>query len=60
MITLRCPNCNRFLAEVDGYGRAVCSRCGAELTYRSKEERFNLDRRLTEPSLPIRIEQTTE
>lgn len=36
---LRCPLCGRFLADVKGYGKAVCRDCGSELTYRSKEER---------------------
>ena len=38
-IQLRCPSCNRFLAEVQGFARVVCSGCGAETTFKSREER---------------------
>lgn len=36
---LRCPACGRWLAEVAAYAKLVCSGCGAEVTYRSKDER---------------------
>ena len=39
VVKLRCPMCNRFLAEVKGYGKAVCRDCGSEVVYRSKLER---------------------
>lgn len=35
-VTLTCPECRRFLAEVDGMGRVKCRSCGCELTYKSK------------------------
>lgn len=38
-ITLRCPQCNRFLAEVVDFGRIPCPECGSETTYRSKQQR---------------------
>lgn len=38
-VELRCPACNRFLAEVIGYGRTVCPNCGGEVSYTSKEVR---------------------
>lgn len=39
IVKLRCPRCNRFLAEVRDYGKAVCRECGGETTYRSRGER---------------------
>lgn len=33
---IRCPRCNRFLAEVGGFGRAVCRDCGVEVTVKAK------------------------
>lgn len=38
-IRLKCPQCGRFLGDVREYGRLVCSACGSEVTYRSREER---------------------
>ncbi len=35
-VLIRCPKCGRFLAEVTEYGRAVCGRCGWEVTLRSR------------------------
>ena len=29
---LRCPGCNRFLAEGSGYTRAVCPKCAITVT----------------------------
>lgn len=29
---IRCPQCNRFLCEADGYVRAVCPKCRVEVT----------------------------
>lgn len=37
--TLRCPACGRWLGEVEGYARLVCSHCGGETTYKSRQER---------------------
>lgn len=34
-VELRCPQCKRFLSEVSGYGRSVCSDCGWEIEVRS-------------------------
>lgn len=42
IVRLRCPRCNRFIADVKGYGRGICRECGAEITYRSREERVTL------------------
>lgn len=39
VVKLRCPQCGRYLAEGKGYIRSVCRDCGAETTYRSKEDR---------------------
>jgi predicted RNA-binding Zn-ribbon protein involved in translation (DUF1610 family) len=36
---LKCPACGRWLAEVADYARVVCAGCGAEVTYKSREER---------------------
>lgn len=52
---LRCPACGRWLAEVSDYARVVCSTCGAEVTYRSREER---KRGAAEPPLPLRRFET--
>jgi len=30
-VTLRCPQCGRFIAEVKGFGRGVCNKCGSEM-----------------------------
>jgi predicted RNA-binding Zn-ribbon protein involved in translation (DUF1610 family) len=38
-LDLKCPACGRWLAEVVDYARVVCAGCGAEVTYRSKQER---------------------
>ena len=39
LIDLRCPNCNRFLAQVLDFGRTVCPNCGGETTFKSREHR---------------------
>ena len=39
IVPIRCPECNRWLSETNGYGRSVCARCGWEITVRSKAER---------------------
>lgn len=61
-VELRCPACRRFLADVGDYGRVVCSGCGAEVTYRSREDRRR-DRpgqeRLTVDLPFARVETTT-
>ena len=38
-VVLRCPKCNRFLAEVTGTVRVVCPECGSEVSYKSKDAR---------------------
>jgi uncharacterized C2H2 Zn-finger protein len=43
IVELRCPQCRRWLAETDGYGRAICPTDGWEITVRSKEARKRLD-----------------
>ena len=30
---VRCPCCNRFLAEVNGFGRARCGKCGSDVHF---------------------------
>ena len=52
-VVLRCPECRGFLAEVSGYGRAVCKDCGCELTYFSREMR-----ELTKPAPPPKVAAT--
>lgn len=39
VVTIRCPDCNRWLQDVRDYGRCVCPNCGCEIVYRSREER---------------------
>lgn len=39
IIIVRCLECNRFMGETADYGRFVCSECGSEVTYRSKDYR---------------------
>ncbi len=39
-VDIRCPKCNRWLAEASEYGRAVCATCGWEIEVRSKEARL--------------------
>ena len=38
-IDLRCPQCGRFLGEVEEFARVPCPGCGAEITYRSRTHR---------------------
>ena len=38
-MTIRCPKCNRFMAEVSGYGRVVCRDCAIEITVQEKRVR---------------------
>ena len=38
-VDIRCPQCGRFLAEVDTFGRAVCRDCGWEITVKDKVTR---------------------
>lgn len=38
-IPLYCPQCRRFLLDVQDFVRVICSRCRCEITYRSKEQR---------------------
>jgi hypothetical protein len=38
-VQIKCPQCQRFLAEVAIMGRAVCQRCGWEIAVWSKEAR---------------------
>ncbi len=38
-VKVRCPECHRFLGEVEGYARVVCPRCGWSVTVESKEKR---------------------
>ena len=39
-VELRCPQpCNTWLGEATYYARIVCPKCGAEVRYRSREER---------------------
>ncbi len=38
-VDIKCPKCGRFLAEVEGYGRAVCAECGIEVTVKDKDAR---------------------
>ena len=48
VVDIRCPKCGRWLSETAGYGRAVCPKCGWEVSVADKEHR-----RLTKPaSLP--------
>ena len=35
-MTIRCPKCNRFMAEVGDYGRVVCRDCGIEVTVKAR------------------------
>lgn len=35
-MNIRCPKCNRFLAEVTAFGRAICRECGVEVTVKAK------------------------
>jgi phage FluMu protein Com len=48
-VEIRCPECDRFLADVRDLGRVVCPDCKCEIVYRSHSERLNVDRRPTEP-----------
>ena len=47
IVKLRCPRCNRFLADVRDFGLAVCGNCGSEVSYRSREERLRTGRLTT-------------
>lgn len=52
---LKCPACGRWLADVADYARVICSGCGAEVTYRSRDERRRL---LTEARAGPRLLET--
>ena len=44
-VELHCPQCDRFLAEADHFGRSVCADCGWEVTVRSRDARKEVVRR---------------
>lgn len=58
MVKLRCSECSRFLADVKDYGKAVCSACGAETQYKSKEERRR-ERDLTRQYVGGKVDEVT-
>jgi len=39
VVQLRCCACGYFLMNARDFGQAVCEKCGAETTYRSRTER---------------------
>ena len=51
-IEVRCPACQRFLMEVNGYGRARCSKCGADVHF----DCSSMDATLThQPKVPAEL-----
>ncbi len=38
-VNIKCPGCDRWLAEGMGYIRGVCRDCGYEVTVKDKEAR---------------------
>ena len=42
---VRCPCCNRFLAEVNGYGRARCGKCGSDVHFQCTSDSADVSAR---------------
>jgi len=54
-VEVRCPECGRFLGEVEGYARVVCPNDGWSVTVESKDQRLGrLPTRASHPDTIIR------